>query len=654
MAIDKVLIANRGEIARRVIRAARSLGITTAVVYSDADADAPFVAEADEAVRLPGVLASDTYLVADLIVSAALAVGADAVHPGYGFLSENADFADACAAAGLTFIGPPADAIRRMGDKITAKALMAAAGVPVLASVNVSGMASADVEAALDEVGMPAIIKASAGGGGRGMRIVEQRDELLDALEGAQREAQSAFGDSAVFIERYVSPARHIEVQIVADAAGTVTALFERECSIQRRHQKVVEEAPSPAATPALRERLCTAAVLAAQTVDYRGVGTVEFVVGPDGEFAFLEMNTRLQVEHPVTEAVTGLDLVRLQFQVADGERLDGRFDDLRLHGHAIEVRLCAEDPAVGFLPCAGRFLLFEISGDGVRVDSSVVSGSEISPHYDSMVAKVIAWGETRRDAARLLADSLQRARIHGVATNRDLLVRILQSEAFLAGDTTTDFLQRVEGLTEPLTAAASSAAHAIAAALAVSASTQGSSGLHAGIPTGWRNNRSSLDRLDLAVGDEPVTVEYDVSSPAPVAVVDGHEHVVGIHALSAEVADLTLGGIRRRYTVAVVGGFVLVDSPLGSTSFALVDRFPIASAGPAPGSLSAPMPGVVVRVLVAPGEQVAAGQPLLVLEAMKMEHTIASPREGEVSAVNVKEGDQVERGMPLVEVTEP
>jgi acetyl/propionyl-CoA carboxylase alpha subunit len=649
--MDKLLIANRGEIARRVIRAARGLGIKTVVVYSDADADALFVAEADEAVRLEGNLAADTYLCGDLVLEAARRTGADAIHPGYGFLSENADFAQACVDAGLVFVGPPPAAIRSMGDKVTAKAMMAAAGVPVLAGVTVTDDTT-DLAVQVADIGLPAIIKASAGGGGRGMRVVADHSELLPAIESAQREAIASFGDGTVFVERYLSPSRHIEVQVVADDHGQVATLFERECSIQRRHQKVVEEAPSPFVDDALRAVLLDAAAAAARAVDYRGVGTVEFVVGADGTAAFLEMNTRLQVEHPVTEEVTGIDLVQLQLTVAEGLPLPPEVLDPTLHGHAIEVRLCAEDPHAGYLPASGTFDLFELGGPGIRVDTGVATGSEVSPYYDSMVAKVIAHGATRRSAATVLADALERARLHGVTTNRDLLVRVLRSPEFLAGDTTTDFVHRVPGLTEPRTTAHAHQVHAVAAALSLGARAAAERAVHPGIPSGWRNNRSRLETVELKGESDPVVVAYDLSSSEPTIEVDGRPVAVQVHRASADLVDLTFGGVRRRYQVALLGtGTALVDSALGASRFELVDPLPAPGASGPRGGLTAPMPGLVVRVLASVGEAVVAGQALVVLEAMKMEHTILSPSDGVVRTLSVSEGDQVERGAVLAAV---
>ncbi|HVT22649.1 MAG TPA: biotin carboxylase N-terminal domain-containing protein, partial [Mycobacteriales bacterium] len=483
-AIRRILVANRGEIARRVFRTAREMGIETVAVYSDADAGMPFVREADHAVRLAGNTPAETYLRGELIVAAAVASGADAIHSGYGFLSENAAFARQVTAAGLTWIGPPADAIEAMGSKLGAKRMMRDAGVPTLPWAE-------SVEAAA-EVGFPLLVKASAGGGGRGMRIVRDPGELADAVAAASREAAGAFGDATVFCERYLEAPRHIEVQVFADTHGNVVSLFERECSIQRRHQKIVEEAPSPAVDDALRAKLGEAAVAVARAVGYVGAGTVEFVMAPDSSYAFLEMNTRLQVEHPVTESITGLDLVRLQILVAAGEPLPQEALEPTISGHAIEVRLYAEDATNEFLPATGDLRAFEIDPD-LRVDSGVEPGSTVSPYYDAMIAKVIAHAPTRDEAAAKLAAGLRRARIHGVTTNRDLLVRILGEDEFLAGATDTAYLERHDPATlgSALLDAAALRRHAAVAALALQAHNRAAAPVWQRMPSGWRNNPS-------------------------------------------------------------------------------------------------------------------------------------------------------------------
>ncbi|WP_079031928.1 acetyl-CoA carboxylase biotin carboxylase subunit [Streptomyces specialis] len=489
--LTSVLVANRGEIARRVFRTAHDLGLATVAVHSDADTDAPHVAEADAAVRLPGTAPADTYLRADLIVAAARRAGADAVHPGYGFLSENAAFAQAVTDAGLTWIGPSPRAIAAMGSKTEAKRLMAAAGVPVLTETD---------PAALTEADLPVIIKASAGGGGRGMRIVRSLADLPGELEAARAEAASAFGDPTVFCEPYLATGRHIEVQILADAHGTVWAVGERECSIQRRHQKVVEEAPSPLVewAPGMRERLFEAARKAAGAIDYVGAGTVEFLTDGSDRFFFLEMNTRLQVEHPVTECTTGLDLVRWQLRIAEGTPLPPA--PPVPHGHAIEVRLYAEDPAADWQPQSGTVHRLHVPGviaeftnpptHGLRLDSGLTDGSAVSVHYDPMLAKVISWAPTRTEAARALASALARAEVHGLTTNRDLLVRVLRHPAFLAGDTDTAFLNRhdLATLAAPLAGEETRRLSALAAALADAAHRRATARALATLPSGWRN----------------------------------------------------------------------------------------------------------------------------------------------------------------------
>jgi acetyl/propionyl-CoA carboxylase alpha subunit len=648
VSIRSILVANRGEIARRVFRTAREMGISTVAVYSDADAAMPFVGEADAAVRLPGNAPAETYLRGDLIVAAAQAAGADAIHPGYGFLSENAEFARRVVAAGLTWIGPPPDAIDAMGSKLGAKRMMRDAGVPTLPW-------SETVEGA-SEVGFPLLVKASAGGGGRGMRIVREASELAEAVEAASREAAGAFGDATVFCERYLEGPRHIEVQVFADSHGNVVSLFERECSIQRRHQKIVEEAPSPAVSPELRASLGEAAVAAARAVGYVGAGTVEFVMAPDSSYAFLEMNTRLQVEHPVTELITGLDLVRLQILVAAGDPLPAEALSPSIDGHAIEVRLYAEDAPNGFLPVTGTLREFAIA-DGVRSDSGVESGSVVSPYYDAMIAKVIAHAPSRTEAAGRLAAALRASRLHGVTTNRDLLVRILGEPEFLAGGTDTAYLDRhdpaVLGVSL-LDSVMAQRAHLAAAALALQAVNRAADPVWSRLPSGWRNNPSESQRLVLSDGAVERAVGYRLGRGSAVALeVDGEPLAVDLHHVTPAEVDASFDGVRRRISVAVSPDrrTVDVDSSLGSSSYTVVPRFADPSESAAVGSLVAPMPGSVVRVLVEVGIAVGKGEALLVLEAMKMEHTVVSPTEGTVSEVRVSAGQQVDAGAVLVVV---
>ncbi len=649
--ITKLLVANRGEIAARVMRTAHDLGIATVAVYSDPDAGAPFVRLADEAVRLPGAAPSETYLRGDLVIAAARATGADAIHPGYGFLSENAGFARDCAAAGLTFVGPSPEAIASMGSKIEAKALMDAAGVPVLPGATVTD--ETDLAAVAAATGYPVLVKAAFGGGGRGMRVVHDEAELADAVAGARREAASAFGDGTVFLERFVVDPRHVEVQILGDTHGEVVHLFERECSIQRRYQKIVEECPSPAVDDALRAELGAAAVAAGKAIGYTGAGTVEFVLDAAGRFFFLEVNTRLQVEHPVTELVTGLDLVEQQLRVAEGEPLPAEVTGARISGHAIEVRLYAEDVPAGFLPATGTLHRFRVPElRGVRVDSGVVDGSVVGPHYDPMLAKVIAHGRTRREAARTLARALRHAELHGVTTNRDLLVGVLGEAEFLAGRTDTGYLTRHD----PVALGASEgrgARQAAAAALARQARNRRDARVVPEMPSGWRNVGGVPQRVAYLSGGETLDVAYSVRRSGLRLTVNGTPLGDSVRLISAEpeLVELEIDGVHRAYRVHTRAGTSYVDGPDGSAALAEVPRFPDPDAAATAGSLLAAMPGAVVRVLVEAGDSVVAGQALVVLEAMKMEHTVTAPIDGSVAELRVRQGDQVDTGHVLVVV---
>jgi propionyl-CoA carboxylase alpha chain len=662
--ITKLLVANRGEIARRVMRSARAMGIESVAVFSDPDAGAPHVSEADEAVHLPGATPAETYLRVDALVAAALSSGADAVHPGYGFLSEDATFARACLEAGLVFVGPPPDVIEAMGSKLAAKATMAAAGVPVLPTVEIPAGTSDDdtagrtlVDAAAG-LGWPVLVKASAGGGGRGMRVVEKADDLADAVASAVREATAAFGDGTVFLEPYVARPRHVEVQILGDSQGTVIHLFERECSIQRRHQKIVEECPSPALTPALRAEMCATAVTAARTIGYVGAGTVEFLLLPDGSFAFLEVNTRLQVEHPVTEMVTGLDLVRLQLLVAEGRPLPSEALDPPCRGHAIEVRLYAEDPTRSWQPSAGHLHRFRVpGGPDLRVDSGVEDGSEVSPYYDPMLAKVIAHGSTRDDAARTLAGALDRAQIHGVTTNRDLLVSILRHEEFLRGDIDTGFLIRHDPavLGAPKAGPEIEQLHAVAAALAAQAERRRRAPVLAGLPSGWRNNPSQRQQCAYTGRSDQIDIGYrfDRRGVCTEVAVDGALRLdIAVTACAPDAVDLAVNGVIKSYQVSSVGGSTWVDGPDGSSAFRDVPRFVTPGSQMAVGALVAPLPGTVVKVAVAVGDVVYAGSTLVAIEAMKMEHEVKATTGGTVAEVHVTTGEQVESGRLLVVIT--
>ncbi|MFE9178609.1 acetyl/propionyl/methylcrotonyl-CoA carboxylase subunit alpha [Streptomyces sp. NPDC007126] len=613
--ITSVLVANRGEIACRVFRTCRQWGIRTVAVHSDADANALHAREADAAVRLPGASPADTYLRGDLIVKAAVAAGADAVHPGYGFLSENADFARAVRDAGLVWIGPPPEAVEAMASKTRAKELM--------------GIAPLTDPTDVTEGDLPVLVKAAAGGGGRGMRVVRRLADLDAALTAARAEATSAFGDGEVFVEPYLENGRHVEVQILADTHGTVWALGTRDCSLQRRHQKVIEEAPAPGLTPELTAELHDLAVRAARAVHYVGAGTVEFLVA-DGRAHFLEMNTRLQVEHPVTEAVFGIDLVALQLRVAEGHALET--DPPRARGHAVEARLYAEDPANGWAPQTGRLHRLTVP-DGIRLDTGYTDGDDIGVHYDPMLAKAVAHAPTRAEAVRRLAGALERAVIHGPVTNRDLLVRSLRHEEFTSGRMDTGFYDR--HLTD-LTRSAPDPLAPLAAALADASTRTGRFG-------GWRNLPSQPQVKRYAVAGEEHEVRYHHTRDGLTA--DG-VHVV--HAGPDRVV-LETDGVQRRFDIARYGDRVHVNT----TALTALPRFPDPTTQHAPGSLLAPMPGTVVRVAegLTEGTTVQAGQPLLWLEAMKMEHKITAPVTGTLTELPVSPGRQVEMGTLLAVV---
>jgi acetyl/propionyl-CoA carboxylase alpha subunit len=661
--ISKLLVANRGEIAERVMRTAHALGISTVAVHSDPDAQAPFVRLADEAVRLPGAAPGETYLRGDLVIAAARATGADAVHPGYGFLSENSGFARDCGEAGLTFVGPSPEAIAAMGSKLEAKALMDKAGVPVLPGATVTD--ESDLGSLAADIGFPVLVKAAFGGGGRGMRVVHDPAELAEAVASARREAASAFGDGTVFLERFVVDPRHVEVQILGDTHGEVVHLFERECSIQRRYQKIIEEAPSPAVGGDLRAELCRAAVAAGRAIGYAGAGTVEFVLDASGRFYFLEVNTRLQVEHPVTELITGLDLVRLQLEIAAGQPLPAQVTGAAFTGHAIEARLYAEDVPAGYLPASGDLHTFEIGiSNGLRVDAGFASGTRVSTFYDSMLAKVIAYGPTRDDARRTLAGALSRARLHGVVTNRDLLVGILREPEFAAGAIDTGYLDRHQPQELCPVEPQAGPVHLLAVALAGQARRRAEAPVLATLPSGWRNNPSAPQRADYELDGQPATVSYRFTRDGLRAEVDGTDlGGVVLHAtppapappgLVRMLVDLEVSGVRRVVDVTQAGGTFYVDSVLGHSVVTEADRFPDPAAAAAAGSLLAPMPGTVVRVEAAVGDHVEAGAVILAIEAMKMEHTIRAPGPGIVAELPISVGAQVDSGSVLAVLEEP
>ncbi len=654
--IRRLLVANRGEIAVRIMRSAHALDISTVALFSDPDVDAPHVALAEVAVHLPGAAPSETYLRGDLIVQAALATGADAIHPGYGFLSENADFARRCAEAGIVFVGPPVAAIEAMGSKIAAKALMQAAGVPVLPGTVIDHDDASELVADAARVGYPLLVKASMGGGGRGMRIVRAAEDVVDAVRSARREAQWAFGDGTVFLERFVERPRHVEVQIFGDQQGTVTHLFERECSIQRRFQKIIEEAPSPAVDEDLRKQLCAAAVDAGKAIGYVNAGTVEFVLAPDGQFYFLEVNTRLQVEHPVTEEVTGIDLVALQLAIAEGRPLPPAVLSAHITGHALEARLYAEDPEADYAPGGGTILSFEFPPlPGIRVDTGVGPGSVIGTRYDPMLAKVIAHADTRESAARLLARALNEARIHGVATNRDLLVAILREESFLAGDIDTGYLERTppDVLVAPVPER-TLRLHACAVALSLQRRSRSAAGVQRTIPPGFRNVPSQPQRVALDISGRRIQVEYRLVGSQWWFAVDGETMGERINVeVRAPAVALEVDGRRFRHHVTHDRDLVHCDGLGSSTSFRLIEKLPAPVVEAAPGSLFANMPGTVVRVNAAAGQVVDEGEVIVVFEAMKMEHSIRAPAGGLLTEILVAVGETVEVGDLLAVIKE-
>lgn len=643
--IRRLLIANRGEIVSRVARTARAMGIEPVGVFAEPDRGLPFVRELDAAVELRGTTPGETYLDGARILEAARRLGADAVHPGYGFLSENAEFARQVEEAGLLWVGPPPEVIAQMGDKVAALAAMEAAGVPVLPRALLDGEDPGGLAAQAASVGFPLMVKAAAGGGGRGMRIVTDPAELPAAVAAARREALGAFGDGRLFAEPYVIDARHIEVQVLADNYGNVAVLFERECSIQRRHQKIVEEAPSPAVSAEARERLIAAAVAAVRAIGYRNAGTIEFLWRGDGRFSFMEMNTRLQVEHPVTELITGVDLVREQLRVAQGLPLSVRQDELRIAGHAIEVRLYAEDPAAGFLPQAGRVRLFSApEAPWLRVDAGIASGSEISPYFDPMVAKVSAHGQTRDEAAARLAAALDRLTVFGPPTNRDFLRAVLRHPAFLAGETTTRFLETHAIATGGPPDEVLAQAAALAALTGMWLRRRGAR-VQATIPPGWRNNPSQDQRTDFTAGERTLEVRYAPRRDGSwrVAVGEGAPSEVRGFDVAGDTVTAELDGLRvtARWHRDGMSWWL----HLGEHQVELTERPRLPERGgrkSIAGGLTAPMPGKVVAVTVKPGQHVEAGDVVAILEAMKMEHRLFAGAAGTVREVRVEPGAQV------------
>lgn len=668
---NKILIANRGEIACRVAATAKRLGVKTVAVYSDADAQAKHVAVCDEAVHIGGSAPRDSYLRWERIIEAAQATGAQAIHPGYGFLSENEDFARACQAAGLVFIGPPASAIQAMGLKAESKRLMAKAGVPLVPGYQGEDQDPALLQREADAIGYPVLIKASAGGGGKGMRLVEKSEDFAAALASCQREATSSFGNDAVLVEKYVLRPRHIEIQVFGDTQGDVVYLFERDCSVQRRHQKVLEEAPAPGMTEALRRQMGEAAVAAAKAVNYVGAGTVEFIVEQPGgyerpeqmKFYFMEMNTRLQVEHPVTEAITGLDLVEWQLRVASGEPLPLQQHELRIHGHAIEARICAENPDNNFLPATGTLNVYGLpecvafERGTVRVDSGVRQGDAISPFYDSMVAKLIVHGDTRAQALARLDEALAQTHIVGLATNVQFLRRVARTDAFAQARLDTALIPREqaalfqqESVGLPLAAAA-----AVAQTLLRERAAEGADPFSR--RDGFHTHGVVERRFAFEFGGAhaKACLTYQRGGTLHLAVGEGDAAVAGplSFTLQGDGIELQFAGQRTRAAVYAQGEVDHVFTPRGATQITAIDLLAHAGESAAEGGrLTAPMPGKVVSFAVKAGDQVAKGQPLAVMEAMKMEHTIAAPQDGVVAELLYAPGDQVTEGAELLKLS--
>jgi acetyl-CoA/propionyl-CoA carboxylase biotin carboxyl carrier protein len=659
LVFDVVLVANRGEIAVRVLRTLRQLGVRSVAVYSDADADAPHVALADVAVRIGPAPAAQSYLSIPAVIEAARVTGAQAIHPGYGFLSENTAFAAACEEAGIVFVGPPAAAIEAMGDKIRAKQTVAKAGVPVVPGSDGAGLSDDDLAAAVEQIGYPVLLKPSAGGGGKGMREVHRRDQLADAIASARREARGSFGDDTLLVERLVSTPRHIEIQVLADAHGNVVHLGERECSLQRRHQKIVEEAPSALLTEAQRAAMGAAAVEAARAVGYTGAGTVEFIVEGDGAegdlpFFFMEMNTRLQVEHPVTELVTGLDLVELQLRVAAGEPLPITQDDVRLTGHAVEVRVYAEDPAAGFLPTGGRILaLREPAGPGIRVDSGVAEGAVVGSDYDPMLAKLIAHGADRAESLRRLDAALRDTVLLGLGTNIGFLRALLADDDVRAARLDTGLVGRRGGAWTaaelPADVLVAAAAHAM-----LELEPTGPVVDPFDVPGGWRIGEPAWTTWQMLVaGREPVIVRVSGRASSAECVV-GDRTPVSVRARRRpDALEVTVDGVTRRYHWAHDGETLWLGRD--GHAWGVREQAPLEAAATAEaragGPVLSPMPGTVTVVEVAEGQQVAAGDRLVVVEAMKMEHVLTAPVDGVVRELRAHAGATVARDAALLTV---
>jgi len=651
--IRTLLIANRGEIARRIIVTCRSLGIRTVAVFSDADSDARHVSEADEAVHIGAARAADSYLNTTNIIAAALRTGAEAIHPGYGFLAENADFAQAVTDAGVVFIGPGVESIRLGADKQAARELMAGVGVPVLPGVSLH---EEDIAAlTMEDLEFPLLVKAAAGGGGRGMRRVNTATELPAAIAGARREAESAFGDGRLYVEELVVGARHVEVQVLGDSQGNIVHLGERECTIQRRYQKLIEESPSPSIDHGLREEILRTAIQCAQTIEYVGAGTVEFVIDQQDRFYFIEFNTRLQVEHTVTEVVTGLDIVALQIRIAQGAALPSQGDLAAPVGHSIEARVYAEDTTSGFLPQAGTIHhVAALDLPGIRIDSAVAGGESVGTEYDSLLMKVVSHGDSRAEATARLRGALKNLVIHGPPTNVPLLVAAISSEDFSAAAVTTGWLEEnLEGLVHSPDAAATRL-DMIAAAHVAQYRRRASATTMASIPSGWRNVPTAPQSQDFTTRNgQTVTVTYTINGSALAATVGSVAITGRIESIGSTSVTITSDGLRRTFKVTRYGSDIFVDGTNGPTALTHLPRHAAPTVAAPAGALIAPLPGRIVEVYVGVGDTVIAGETLVTIEAMKLEHRVVAPAPGTVTSIAVEVGDQVTREMPLLQIEE-
>jgi len=653
--IHKILIANRGEIAIRIMRTCREMGIATVAVYSDADENALFVQYADEAVRIGGKQPGESYLVEDKILAAAKATKADAIHPGYGFLSEKASFAQRVVDEGLIWIGPHPEAIRQMGSKIGAKAIMQSNGVPTIPGYQGEDQSESTIRSKALEIGFPVLLKASAGGGGKGMRIVRNESELDKAITAAKSEAMNAFGDDTLLIEKYFDSARHVEFQIFGDQHGNAVHIFERECSIQRRYQKIIEESPSPVLTPELRAAMGEAAVKAARAIGYDNAGTVEFIVAPDLSFYFLEVNTRLQVEHPVTELISGLDLVRLQIETAEGRPFSFTQEDLVQEGHAIETRIYAEDPANNFLPVNGKILAWKTGNTpGVRYDSAVTSGSVIDIYYDPMIAKIITHGKDRTEAVRKMQKALQELVIAGMTTNKEFLVAILQNEQFLQGQFDTHFLDKV--FRYQRTQPAQEALDIATAALQVVRwkERQEQRTLAAQVPSGYRNNPFQPQTEKYAYQGFEFTVHYTVQKNVLNISFAGKSFTAQYIREQDNAHLIEINGVRRTFDIHQAGRQYFIQAPaIGQVVFQTAARFPEPLEETIKGGYAAPMPGEVTKVLVTPGQEVRSGDALIVMISMKMESTIEAAEDGIIEEIFVEPKQFVEAGTLMLKLKE-